>query len=280
MLTQTMQERLAQLHRRQTSPRQRPFTARSGGSQEGAVKPTSALPNGREVENAAGRHWVVQEPLSRLWSKADTILKRLAADSERKEVWPAQHFELTMLDRHFPRSAMFLDLETCGFAGSAVFLIGVVHHHREQLTLSQLFARNYAEERSILQAYWDLASDQHALVSFNGKSFDWPMLTDRTTLHHLSHRVPEPFIHCDLLHHARRQWKDWLPNCKLQTLERHICGRRRVGDIPGRDIPQAYHEYVRSGDAWEIRSILHHNALDLVTLVQLSLGLLRSPREP
>ncbi|MFV1964181.1 MAG: ribonuclease H-like domain-containing protein [Pirellulaceae bacterium] len=242
------------------------------------MKSARALPNGREVENAAGRHWLVEEPLSQIWSGADAISKRLVTHNGRKEVRPQQHFELTILDRHLPRSAMFVDLETCGFAGSAVFLIGIVHHHQEQLTLRQLLARNYAEERSILQAYWDVASDQHALVSFNGKCFDWPMLLDRTTLHHLPHRVPEPFVHCDLLHHARRKWKDWLPNCKLQTLERYICGRRRVGDIPGRDIPQAYHDYVRNGDAWEIRSILHHNALDLVTLVQLSLGLLGSPQ--
>ena len=77
--------------------------------------------------------------------------------------------------------------------------------------------------------------------------------------------------HFDLLHHARRRWKSQLPNCKLQTLERYICGRNRVGDIPGRDIPLAYHDYVRTGNTEQVRSILHHNALDLVTLLQLSL---------
>ena len=86
---------------------------------------------------------------------------------------------------------------------------------------------------------------------------------------------PRPeLIHCDLLHHSRRRWKDKLPDCKLQTLERHICRRHRTDDIPGREIPSAYHDFVRSGDAWLIRSVLHHNALDLVTLLQLSMLLL------
>jgi uncharacterized protein YprB with RNaseH-like and TPR domain len=78
-------------------------------------------------------------------------------------------------------------------------------------------------------------------------------------------------VHCDLLHHARRRWRERLPNCKLQTLEQAICGRRRRGDIPGRAIPLAYHEFVRTGDAWQMRNVLHHNALDLVTLLQLSI---------
>ncbi|MGM0491216.1 MAG: ribonuclease H-like domain-containing protein, partial [Planctomycetota bacterium] len=72
-----------------------------------------------------------------------------------------------------------------------------------------------------------------------------------------------------------------LPDCKLQTLERHVCRRRRTGDIPGREIPSAYHDFVRSGDAWLIRGVLHHNALDLVTLLQLSMLLVpASPSGP
>ena len=114
------------------------------------------------------------------------------------------------------------------------------------------------------------------MVTFNGKSFDWPQVTDRSTLYHLGQEpaARHELIHVDLLHHARRRWRRELPNCKLQTLERYICGRRRSGDIPGRDIPRAYHNYVRTGDATEMRSILHHNALDLITLLQLALKLL------
>ena len=133
------------------------------------------------------------------------------------------------------------------------------------------------------------------LVTFNGKSFDWPQVQDRSTLHHLGSEPREtprlsptfephlltrhaerPTIrHFDLLHHARRRWKRQLPNCRLQTLERYICGRHRQGDIPGRDIPAAYHQYVRSKDTRQVQSILHHNALDLVTLLQLAVTFVR-----
>jgi uncharacterized protein YprB with RNaseH-like and TPR domain len=121
------------------------------------------------------------------------------------------------------------------------------------------------------------------------------MVHDRSTVHHLgrpSHHPPQDdnrpatgtgqqgmlgrhdprprLVHCDLLHHARRRWGGKLPDCRLQTLERHILRRRRSNDIPGRDIPAVYHDFVRTSDAWLIRAVLHHNALDLVTLLQLS----------
>ena len=140
-----------------------------------------------------------------------------------------------------------------------------------------------------------------ARVTFNGKSFDWTQVHDRSTLYRLgtsktpgAKRVvdqplagnampeiapadprPDP-IHCDLLHHARRQWKDLLPDCRLQTLERFVCGRRRRGDIPGRDIPDVYHDYVRTGKSETVKSVLHHNALDLITLLQLTMQIVMS----
>jgi uncharacterized protein YprB with RNaseH-like and TPR domain len=74
----------------------------------------------------------------------------------------------------------------------------------------------------------------------------------------------------DLLPVARRLWGEQLPNCRLQTLERYVCGRRvRAGDIGGEEIPRAYHDYVRTGEPWEMMRILHHNASDLATLLQL-----------
>ena len=87
-------------------------------------------------------------------------------------------------------------------------------------------------------------------------------------------------VHCDLLHHARRRWRDEMPNCKLQTLERLLCGRHRAGDIPGSEIPAAYADFVRSGNAVSMKAILHHNALDLVTLCHLSLRLAAGIGEP
>ena len=120
---------------------------------------------------------------------------------------------------------------------------------------------------------WEIMRSRGVLLTFNGKSFDWPMVNDRSVLYRLdaAGHTRDLDHHIDLLHHARRQYRRELPNCRLQTLEWYLCGRRRTGDIPGSEIPDAYHHYVRTGDTWEMKSILHHNALDLITLLQLSL---------
>ena len=87
-------------------------------------------------------------------------------------------------------------------------------------------------------------------------------------------------MHCDLLHHARRRWKGLLPNCKLQTLERYVCRRYRTSDLAGALVPAAYHDFVRTGETRHLDEILHHNALDLVTLVQLTCGMLAVRERP
>ena len=86
--------------------------------------------------------------------------------------------------------------------------------------------------------------------------------------------MKEGISHIDLLHEGRRRYKDRLVNCKLQTLERAICGRGRTEDIPGAEIPDAYHNFVRTNNAVDMRDILHHNALDLVTMVEVVLFML------
>jgi uncharacterized protein YprB with RNaseH-like and TPR domain len=248
-----------------------------------APAPASSLP-GREVETPLGNHWLVEQPVAQLWPAGPGRLER-HADSRRAGTprdW--DHPQLGQLSEQLPRDVLLLDLETCGFAGSMVFLIGALYQRDGQLWLSQWLARNYAEERAILHSLWEVVPRKPLLVTFNGKSFDWPVIRDRTTLHRLVETLPlaanvvetaysQPQQHCDVLHHARRRWKGRLPNCRLQTLERHVCGRRREGDIAGRLIPDTYHHFVRSGETSRMRAILHHNALDLVTLLQLSLVL-------
>lgn len=239
---------------------------------------------GREVETPVGNHWLVEQPVFQLWPSGPRYLERHASGRRAADSRAWTHPQLELLRRNLPRNLLLLDLETCGFAGSMVFLIGGLYERDEQLWLSQWLARNYAEERAILYSLWQVVRRKPLLVTFNGKSFDWPMIRDRTTLHRLSEPLSlgsgeiegtygQLHAHCDLLHHARRHWKGQLPNYRLQTLERHICGRRREGDIPGRLIPDAYHRFARSGETDRMRAILHHNALDLLTLLQLSLAL-------
>ena len=256
-----------------------------------------------ECQNASGKHLRFRRPLAMLWPAAERAIARtlgLGATSERSTATDAIHAELAAVADHFPADALFLDLETCGFAGSPVFLAGLLWQVDGVLMLDQLFARNYAEERAVLESLWHVAARNRVLVTYNGKSFDWPMVHDRSTRHHLGHDArgalhsadhaprgelglgrqdPRPQLtHCDLLHHARRKWKRALPNCKLQTLERFVCNRSRRDDLSGAQVPAAYHEFVRTGVARQVGAIVHHNALDLVTLVQIALRLLEPDR--
>ncbi len=163
---------------------------------------------------------------------------------------------------------LYLDIETTGLGGAApLFLVGLMYAASGRLVVDQLFARDYSEEAAVL-AYLDgLARRFDALVTFNGISFDVPYIRDRATVHRLAFAPPP--AHVDLLLVARGVVGSRTPNHRLQTLELHLCKRKRVGDIPGAEIPGAYHEFVRTGNAKDVASILHHNRLDLVTMLQL-----------
>ena len=166
-----------------------------------------------------------------------------------------------------PEGPLFMDIETCGLAGTSIFLVGLMGFADGELVFDQFFARHYGEEPAILAAFADRLAAASTLVTFNGKSFDMTSLRERSVFHGLDLGEEPP--HCDLLHESRRRWRKALPNCRLQTLEQYLCKRRRVGDIPGAAIPEAYHGFVATGDARQIRDILHHNLLDLLTMSQL-----------
>ncbi|MDP6546161.1 MAG: ribonuclease H-like domain-containing protein [Phycisphaerae bacterium] len=174
-------------------------------------------------------------------------------------------------DRLEPEDLAFFDLETTGLSSSPVFLIGVMVWADGGLVTRQFFARDYSEERAIVSMFADCLGGKKMLVSFNGKSFDLPYTRARAAATGVRFAFDGP--HLDLLHVSRRAWKDRLPNCRLQTLEAHICGRHRTGDIPGHAIPQAYHDYVRTEDARQMVSTLEHNRLDLITLAELMIHL-------
>ena len=169
------------------------------------------------------------------------------------------------------RDLLFLDLETTGLNCEPLFLIGTMHWDGESLVVQQFLARDYSEEKHAIALAAEELGSRGFLVSFNGKSFDLPYVETRAAAHRLE--LPRPWGHLDLLHECRRAWGHRLPNCKLRTLESFILGRTRWDDIPGSQIPDAYHRFVRSGDAAEMVRILKHNMRDLVTLAELLLHL-------
>jgi uncharacterized protein YprB with RNaseH-like and TPR domain len=172
-----------------------------------------------------------------------------------------------------PDRTVILDLETCGLAGSALFLVGLLRQIEGVPTVELLLARTFAEEAAVLASLWDTMAIHDVVVTFNGKSFDWPMVLERTVRHRMKVPPPEQIQHLDVLHHARRRWRKQLPDCRLQTLERHVCRRHREADIAGNAIPAVYSDYVRTGFEREMDLVLYHNALDLVTLFDLALRL-------
>ncbi|MGH9625076.1 MAG: ribonuclease H-like domain-containing protein, partial [Bryobacteraceae bacterium] len=166
----------------------------------------------------------------------------------------------------------FLDTETTGLIGGSgtyAFLIGVGRIAREGFRVRQFFVREYIEEGSVLDALADHLREFEILITYNGKSYDQPLLEKR---YRLAHREP-PFArlaHFDLLPSARRLWKLRLQDCRLTRLEQRLLGLHREGDLPGELIPYVYFEYLHSQEAQRLVPIFHHNAMDLLTLACLT----------
>lgn len=170
-------------------------------------------------------------------------------------------------ERIAPEEALFLDIETTGLGNTPVFLIGTMECDSDGFMFRQYFARDYSEEMSILSAFSQRLADARMLVTFNGKSFDMSYLRNRAVATGV--KLPHPNSHLDLLHEARRAFGRTVPNHKLQTLEQIVCGKCREQDIPGAEIPAAYHQFVRTGNARKIGLILQHNLYDLLTMADL-----------
>jgi hypothetical protein len=168
-------------------------------------------------------------------------------------------------------SLVFLDLETTGFSSTPIFLAGTVFEHEGAMRSLQYLARDYSEERALLGLLDQLISRFDVCVTFNGKSFDMPYMRDRAGYHGVSLGAsPEQY---DLLHVARRRWKERLPDCRLVTLETHILGRRRIGDVPGWEVPCIYHDFVHTKDARRLSGVLRHNLIDCISMAQLFISL-------
>jgi uncharacterized protein YprB with RNaseH-like and TPR domain len=162
----------------------------------------------------------------------------------------------------------FLDIETTGLSPNTyVFLCGLMFAENGRLVVEQLFARDYSEETAMLRFLDEVVSRYPMVVTYNGAGFDVPFLETRMAVARI--RAINVFEHVDLIDAARGHFTGVLENCRLETIERHLRGRNRTGDIPGRDIPEAYHEFVRSGNARDIQRIIYHNRMDLLAMVYL-----------
>ena len=180
----------------------------------------------------------------------------------------------------------FIDTETTGLAGGSgtyAFLVGVGVFEEQGFTIHQFFMRDFDEEPAQLEALGRLLDGLEAVVSFNGKGFDLPLLETRFIMARQPPRLTDA-PHLDLLPVARRFWKYRLSSCALSSLESEVLGvQRSQADVPGWLIPSLYVDYARSGDASEMPRIFYHNAQDILSLVTLmarTCALLQAPLPP
>ncbi len=169
-------------------------------------------------------------------------------------------------------SFAFLDTETSGLAGGTgtyAFMVGVGRFEGDDFHLAQFFMRDPTEEPAMLEALLDFLAPCRALVTFNGKAFDAPLLNTRYALHSIPTPLKE-FSHLDLLPLARRLWRDRLPSRALKYLEENILlAPRTVEEVPGYEIPWLYFDYLRTGDATPLKGVFYHNAMDVVAMAAL-----------
>jgi uncharacterized protein len=166
---------------------------------------------------------------------------------------------------------VFLDTETTGLAGGSgthPFLVGVGYFTSDKFILKQFFMRDYGEERALLADLSAFLSGYPYIVTYNGKGYDIPILKTRYILNRIKASL-EFEGHLDLLFPARRVWKQRVKDCSLSNLENVILGVEREMDIPSYLIPQAYFDFLRSGEREKIKLILEHNASDIVSLAAL-----------
>ncbi len=182
-----------------------------------------------------------------------------------------------------PRKVVYIDTETTGLAGGTgtyAFMVGVGRYTADGFFLRQYVMADPGEELCLIEALDDEFRDAQATVSFNGKSFDIPLLESRFIIC----EFPSPFDcmqHYDLLHPARRLWKNRSDTCQLSALEYYILGIiRSESDIPGYMIPQLYFDFLKTRDTEFFEGVLYHNREDIVSLAafqQLIAGILEHP---
>lgn len=196
------------------------------------------------------------------------VALQLTAPLEVMAVWSGQ-VEAASLS---PSDFAFLDTETSGLAGGTgtfAFLVGVGRFQPQGFVLTQFFMRHPADEPALLTALTEYLAPCRAIVTFNGKSFDAPILNTRYTLQSLTSPLPDLF-HFDLLSLARKLWRDRLPSRALGFLEPNILGLgRSEEEIPGYLVPEYYLDYLHTGDATLMKGVLYHNDLDVTSLAAL-----------
>ncbi|MSV34064.1 MAG: hypothetical protein EXQ47_00490 [Bryobacterales bacterium] len=259
-----LRQRLAKVMESSQGPRETPVFQ---GVSANSFPAREALP-GQEIETGLGKHYETETFYARHRRHGSAAIGSLAE---------LPHDLLETISGGAirgvpPAEWAFLDTETTGLAGgtgTCAFLVGVGRITPEGFRVRQFFMRDYGEEASMLSALASHLEPCRVLITYNGRTFDQPLLETRYRLN----RARPPFTrmeHLDLLFGSRRLWKLRYESCRLIQLEQQVLGFERQGDVAGAMIPSIYFDYVRTGEMARLLPVFQHNVLDIVTLACLT----------
>lgn len=184
-------------------------------------------------------------------------------------LWPPRWAEVGPVARE---RFLCFDTETTGLAGGSgtrAFMIGAADWRDGALRIRQLYLTAMAGETAMLRRFAAWLGEDTVLVSYNGRSYDAPLLKTRCRLARLAQPLDE-VAHLDLLHPVRRRYRGVWENCRLATIERQLLRVLREDDLPGSEAPRAFIDYLRGGSACDLRRVVAHNRQDLVSLARLA----------
>lgn len=188
------------------------------------------------------------------------------------------HIELSTLQRHpqLPGEGnesnltnVYIDTETTGLSGGSgtlAFLIGFARIEATAIQVTQLLMTRFSGEAEMLSRFAKAVNPEERLVSYNGKSYDLPLLVSRYRMQSQTQHVDQ-LPHLDLLHPTRRLFRERWRDCRLTTLERRLLGFRRINDLPGAEAPAAWFAYLQQGHCENLIKVVDHNRSDIVSLV-------------
>ena len=231
-------------------------------------KPTRPQPPPEETPFFCREHIV---PLDGLRGIERTTLEEIRACDP---AFTGEHWSIQKL--------LFLDTETTGLSGGAgtlAFEIGLGFIDARGMVIRQYVMRDYGEESAMLAEIASLLPRFDTLVTFNGKSFDIPLLESRMVMHRIRVRLTD-WPHLDLLHACRRVYRLRLGRCSLSALEEAVLGESRTDDLPGAQVPQRYFDYLRTREFALLEDVLRHNRQDVESLASLTGHLCSAFREP
>jgi uncharacterized protein len=227
------------------------------------------MPGGRLEETAVGPCFVVDKvyPLHYRHGTAP-----LAALLDRSPAAAVPFCDEPRFDQCHFRDFLFLDTETTGLAGAGTiaFMVGAAFFEDDAFVVRQYFLRDHGDEPAMLLLLAELLAEKAGMITFNGRSFDLPLLDRRYLINRMtSDLLLQP--HLDLLLPARRLWRQRLGSCALSALEPQLLQVERTqADVPGWLIPSLYHQYLLSGDTGEMERVFYHNHIDMLSMVTLA----------